>query len=267
MLKVTRQITLLVVVTLILISCVATKDSPVGKQVGEPLYNALRVGVTPDSPPMIFTLNGKMTGVEADLAQGLGKELNRPIQFVNLEWEQLIPALLEGKIDIIMSGMTITEARKVRIMFTDYYLKSGLMSAMRAEDAAKYNSLQSLTEGYLSVGVIAGTTGEAYVRKNFKKVTRIIALPNTSYAANELRSRRVDIFVHDAPFIAWLVSENEAKIKGFWEPLNVEYIGWGVRRDDQEFLIRVNTIIRKWRQDGTLKEILSRWLPYWKDFS
>ena len=95
----------------------------------------LRVGITPNYPPMIFRLNEKITGVEADFAMRLGRELNRPVQFVELEWDQQIGALLEGQIDIIMSAMTITDARKVRIYFTDPYLKSGLVAAIRAEDA------------------------------------------------------------------------------------------------------------------------------------
>jgi ABC-type amino acid transport substrate-binding protein len=70
----------------------------------------LRVGVAPDYPPIIFKLNGQMTGVEADLAKKLAQKINRSVQFVQLDWDELIPALMEEKIDIIMSGMTITEA-------------------------------------------------------------------------------------------------------------------------------------------------------------
>ncbi len=72
----------------------------------------------------------------------------------------------------------------------------------------------------------------------------------------------IDIFVHDAPSIIWLVSENEAEITGVWEPLNEEYLAWGVRRDDQEFLTQVNGILKKWKKDGTLNKVLKRWLPY-----
>jgi len=56
------------------------------------------------------------------------------------DWEDEIEALLNGRIDIIMSGMSITKAREVRIAFTEPYLKSGLLAAFRAEDTKKYTT-------------------------------------------------------------------------------------------------------------------------------
>jgi ABC-type amino acid transport substrate-binding protein len=223
--------------------------------------DVLRVGITPDSPPMIFKLNGNITGIDADLARRLGNELNRPVEFVELRWDKLISSLIEGKIDIIMSGMTITDTRKVRINFTDPYLKSGLVAAIRAEDSSKYNSAKSILSGYQAVGVIKGTTGEAFVQKNMSNSTSIATLSKLRDAASELQTRRIDVFIHDAPAVIWLVSENEADIRGVWELLTEENLGWGVRKGDNDFLKQVNTILRRWKQDGTLDETLRNWLP------
>jgi ABC-type amino acid transport substrate-binding protein len=132
---------------------------------------------------------------------------------------------------------------------------------MRAGDAPKYTSLQSIKESQDTVGVVGGTTGEAFVRANFPNA-RVVELTEPSDAPLSLKNRRIDLFVHDAPSIVWLVSENEADLKGFWTLLNEEYLGWGVRRDDKELLSQVNSIISKWRKDGTLKQVLVRWLPY-----
>jgi ABC-type amino acid transport substrate-binding protein len=236
------------------VGCATAQDVP-----GEKSF--LRVGITPNYPPMIFKMNEKITGVDADLARRLGKELNRPVQFVEMGWDQQITALLEGKIDIIMSAMTITEARKVRINFTDPYLKSGLVSAIRAGDASKYTSVKSILSEIPAVGVIKGTTGEAFVRKNMSTSPRIVTLLNVSDAAPELKSRRIDVFIYDAPAVVWLVSENEADIRGVWELLNEENLGWGVRKGDDDFLKQVNTILQSWKKDGTLNEILRSWLP------
>jgi polar amino acid transport system substrate-binding protein len=214
---------------------------------------------------MIFKLNDRITGAEADLALRLGNALGSPVEFVELGWDQLIPSLMEGKIDIIMSGMTITETRKVRINFTDSYFKSGLGTLMRAEDAVEYDSLKKIRDTVSRVGVVRGTTGEAYVRANFLNAANVISLAKADDAALALKKRRIDLFVHDVPSIAWLVSENEA-LKGFWEPLNEEYLGWGVNRNNSNLLTQVNVILRNWKKDGTLKEVLLKWLPYWKKF-
>ena len=94
----------------------------------------LKVGVTPIFPPMIYKENGTFAGVDADFAKALGQELGRPIQFVELDWADQIPALADGRIDIIMSSMSITLARQIRVNFSNPYLTIGQVAVVRRED-------------------------------------------------------------------------------------------------------------------------------------
>ena len=226
--------------------------------------NVLRIGITPNYPPLIFKSGEEIKGAEADFGNLLAKELKKTPKYIELSWDDQIPALLGGKIDIIMSGMSITDARKVRINFTEPYLKSGLMTLMRAEDAPKYPNLESIKQSFTNVGVVKGTTGEVFVRKHFTKAQLIISLTKASDCVYPVKNRRMDLFIHDAPSIAWLVSENEGDLKGFWEPLNEEFLAWAVNRGNNELLSQVNASIRKWKNDGTLRDVLKRWLPYLK---
>jgi ABC-type amino acid transport substrate-binding protein len=237
-----------------------------GVKTGQAPVKPILVGVTPNYPPVIFKKNEQITGLEADLARRLAGELKRPIEFVEISWERQIPSLLEGKIDIIMSGMTITQARQVRITFSQPYLTSGLMIAFTAENASKYTSLQNIMESVPAVGFVAGTTGEVYARDKFREGNRMVPVKSANEAALALKNRRIDIFVHDAPSIVWIVSENEAELKLLPELLNIEYLGWGLRQDDRELLAGVNALLGKWKNDGTLKETILKWLPYWKHF-
>jgi ABC-type amino acid transport substrate-binding protein len=77
----------------------------------------LRVGTTPQYPPLTFPQQGHVTGLEVDCARGVAAELGRRVEVVELAWEALIPALEAGQIDVIMSGMSITEARARRAWF------------------------------------------------------------------------------------------------------------------------------------------------------
>ena len=236
----------------------ATTQNPVVLQ--ETKQNILHVGITPSYPPLIFKLGDTIAGVEVDLARKLGEELNRPVEFIELRWDDLIPALLEGKIDIIMSGMSITKAREVRIAFTDHYLKSGLLIAIRVEDAKKYTSLKDVQQNHLAAGVIKDTTGDVFVQKNLPRARRV-PYSKSDRAVFDLKQRRIDIYIDDALSVIWLVSENEADITGIWEPLTEEYIAWGVSRDNTEFLAQANSILMKWKQDGTLQSVLQKWIP------
>ncbi len=239
-------------------SCATTEHTPAVESRQQKL---LRVGVTLNYPPVIFKQGGKIAGVEADLARLLAAKLGKSVKFVELRWDDQIPSLMEGRTDIIMSGMSITRARSVRIKFTDHYLKSGLVAMMRIEDSQTYNSIENVIQSSSNVGVVAGTTSDVFVRKNFPNVFDIIALQEADDAPAALDRRSIDIFVHDAPSIIWLVSENESDISGLWEPLNEEYLAWGVRRGNEELFMKVNTILSDWKKDGTLHKTLLNWIP------
>jgi len=66
--------------------------------------NTLKVGVSTNYPPIIYKENGKPAGLETDFAIGLADFMGRKLQFIQVKWEDQIPALLSGKTDIIMSG-------------------------------------------------------------------------------------------------------------------------------------------------------------------
>lgn len=257
MFKIYMKATLLFLVTIVLISCTTTEYSIVEEDMREPLL----VGVTPNYPPIIFKQNNGIVGVEADMARQLAKELDRTVRFVELRWDDQIPALLAGRTDIIMSGLSITKARKIRVDFADLYLNSGLVAMMLNENAEEYDSIDNIMQNFSTVGVVEGTTSEIFVTKNFKNVLNIVALRSAGDAPGALNRRSIDIFVHDAPSIMWLVSENEADMTAHWEPLNAEHLAWGVRKDNQELLKKVNGILDKWQKDGTLNRILLNWLP------
>lgn len=252
------KVVILMNVLLFLVGCAAADRTPQIAEKGPP---PLRVGITPNYPPLIFKQGENITGIEADLARRLGEALNRPVQFVTLDWDKQIPALMSGKIDIIMSGMSITERREVRINFSEPYLKSGLIAAFRADSAGKFDSVDKILKSYANVGVVEGTTGDAFVKKNMPQATQVFHVMNARDGADELIRRRIDLFIHDAPSIIWTVSEHEADLTALWEPLTKEDFGWGISKDNEELLSTVNDLLASWKADGTLDAVMSRWLP------
>src|SRR5687767_13025184 len=78
----------------------------------------LRVGVYPATPYVMKGVDGKFTGAEIDVAERLAKDLGIAAQFRQYEqWEQLVPALQRGEIDIIISGFSITPERALQVYF------------------------------------------------------------------------------------------------------------------------------------------------------
>lgn len=221
----------------------------------------LRVGITPDYAPLIYKQDGKIAGLEADLAVRLGQELGRPVQFVQVRWEQQLSDLMKGNTDIVMSGMSITKARGLRASFTEPYLRNGLMAAFRSRDAARFKTVEDILNTKQDVGVKSGTTAEVFVQKNIPNA-RILELASAEVAPYELRRKRIDVFIDDGHAIAWLVSENEGELSGLFEPLTEEYIAWAVRRTDPQLLAEVNSVLQGWKQSGELEAIVRKWMPY-----
>jgi polar amino acid transport system substrate-binding protein len=241
--------------------CSTTQDAGSGTNASVVSSGPLRIGITPDYPPMVFTLKGSLAGVEVELARLLGHELNRTIEFVQLRWDDQIPSLLSKRTDLIMSGMSITAARKARIDFTDPYLRSGQVAMFRAADAERFSSVESILQFDSTVAVVEGTTGDAFVVEHIPKARRL-KLERAEDGAYQLKQRGVELFVHDAPAVVWLVSENETDLKGYWQLLNEEELAWGVRRDDAALRDAVNGILANWKQNGTLDRVLLKWIPY-----
>ena len=220
----------------------------------------LRVGTSADYPPMAFIQDQQLLGAEIDLAHTLATSLGKKMELVELGWNDLIPALEAGKVDILMSGLSITEPRKMRVAFSDPYLETGQMVLFRRADTNRYPNRDSIVKQRPAIGVKPGTTGDTYVQKNIVTARRVPILKPQD-APFHLKNRRIDIYVHDGPAVLWLAGSNESDLTLLPETLNRELLAWAVSPENPELLSQVNTWLAGIKQDGTLARILQRWLP------
>jgi polar amino acid transport system substrate-binding protein len=221
------------------------------------------VGVTPDAPPMIFKEGGQYVGVEAELAGALGKELGRRVVFVDQKWEDLIDALAENRIDIIMSAMSITLPRSYRAAFCDPYLRVGQIALTRAGE--KYDYVINLAvQAERGVGVKRGTTADFLLQQEIPRAKRKYF--NTGEeAAQALVKKKIDLFLSDAPMIWYLASRYETKGLAVGPLLlSQEQLAWAVRRTDDQLRNAANAFLKKAQASGELNQILKRWMPGFK---
>jgi polar amino acid transport system substrate-binding protein len=220
----------------------------------------LRVGVTPNSPPMIFKENGHFVGVEAECAEALGHELGREVTFVEQKREDLIDALCDGRLDIIMSALSITPARSYRIVFSNPYLEIGQTALARADE--KYKYLVNLAgEAKRGVGVKPGTTAEFLIRQEMP-TAKLKYYSDGDKGATALLKKKIDLFISDGPMIWYLAGHYESKGLSVTPlVLSREQLGWGMRRTDPQLLDEVNAFLKKAQANGQLNLVMSRWMP------
>ncbi|MDD2235590.1 MAG: transporter substrate-binding domain-containing protein [Kiritimatiellae bacterium] len=224
--------------------------------------NTLRVGITPDYPPLVFIQGEQTVGLEVDFAHLLAGELGLPLQLVPLEWNALIPSLLEGKIDLIMSGMSITQGRKVRIAFSEPYAEVGQMALIRQADKAALGSIDQLTTAQVRIGVIRETTGDVFVQRYCPNAKRVVySQPKDAVWDLGPQRKRIDAFLYDDPAIRWFASANEADLLAIEAPFTREHLAWGLRRNDEQLLNEVNRCLKTWKKDGQADRLIHRWIP------
>jgi polar amino acid transport system substrate-binding protein len=222
----------------------------------------LRVGIAGIYPPLAFKDTGQLTGIEVELARKMGADLGVQVALVELPWEQLIPALEDGRIDVIMSGMSITEERSRRVHFTIPYLDVGQMALIRRADRDRLNDRNRMNEPSSRVGFLSGTTSEGYSRKNLPRA-QLTGFDSTDAGVAALRARKIDFWVQDAPAI-WRITGNlQAQNEDLVSPyrmLTDEYLAWGVRKSDNELRERLNVALLQWQQTGQLDGVLDSWI-------
>ena len=224
--------------------------------------NELRVGISTNAPPLIFKRGEAITGLEADFAREFSSYLSKTLRFVELEWEDQIPALLDNRIDIVMSGMSITRLRQVRVAFSTPYLRSGQMALIRREDADRFRGGYYSIALSESIGAVKNTTGEFFVQNRFDKPQKYF-YPTAKAGVSALMRRSIDVFIHDAPMILVLASEHETEgLTPIYTLLTEEYLAWAVRKEDVKLLNSANTFIEELTSDGRLKDMVNRWVPF-----
>jgi len=223
----------------------------------------LRVGIAPIYPPLAFKEHGQLVGMEVDFAHQLGLDWSTKVVFVELPWDDLIPALRDQRIDIIMSGMSVTPERSQLVTFTDWYVRAGQMALIRKDDYDKFRKPDSMNLPTTRVGFQSNSTGERYARQDLTKA-KLIGYKTLDDGIKALRAKKIDFFVYDAPAIWRLrgqLREQYPDLAGRYHPLTEEHLAWAVRKGDNALLDRLNAELAKWKKDGELESVLDHWIP------
>ncbi len=246
----------------LLTACIQSGVAPRTVRIA-PDPSILRVGVSPNAPPLIYSENGKIIGLEAEFAKKFATYIGRKVKFVKLNWKDQIQALLDNQIDIIMSGMSITDAREYQIAFSSPYLRSGQLLLVRLAEKPRFSTgIYSLMNSNHVIGTVKGTTGDLFITKTINGV-KMKHFKKSADAVQALIKKEIDVFVYDAPMICHYAAVNENnKLVPIFTLATEEYNAWGIRKGDAELLNQANAFLEDLKSQQELQRMIRTWIPF-----
>ncbi|WP_246152964.1 transporter substrate-binding domain-containing protein [Oryzomonas rubra] len=241
---------MLAALLLALAACVS-KQEPAAK-------NTLVVGMELAYPPFEMTdEKGTPKGISVDLANELGKALGKKVVIQNTAFDGLIPALKTGKIDLIISSMTITDERRQSVDFSDPYLSTGLCLLVGKTSPIK--SIDDLDKPGVTVAVKKGTTGHTYATRNLKNA-KVLVLDKEAAAVLEVVQGKADAFIYDqmSTYTNW--KKNRETTRALLNPFQQEKWGIALRKGDTQLKERINRFLGTFREQGGFERLGDSWL-------
>ncbi len=201
---------------------------------------------------------GDIIGFDVDIAKLMAKAMGVKLDLRNTAWDGIIPALLTAKCDIIMSGMTVTAERNLKVNFADPYIVVGQTVMLRPGLEAKVTSYRDLNDPQYTVTAKLGTTSDIAAKKYLGKA-KIRLFETESEGAIEVINGNADAFVYDLPFNAIYASQNQGKIVHLDQAFTYEPLGWAIRKGDPDFLNFLNNFLAQVKGDGSYDKIYDKW--------
>jgi polar amino acid transport system substrate-binding protein len=226
--------------------------------------NELKVGLTATQPPYsMIAKDSSIIGFEFDIAQKLADKMGIKLVTVQMNFADLQPALLEGKIDLIMSGMTMTAERNMEIAFIGPYHSAGKSILTFAQVYADAESVDELNKGSVKIAVLKGSTSEDYVKTNIPKA-KLVPTDDYDEAIKLVENEKVNMLLAGNAIIRYTMLRNpESGFVTLEEPFTYEPIGLGVMPSDVLFINLLHNLIDEMTVNGELESLENYW--FWDD--
>ena len=221
----------------------------------------LRVGFEAGYLPFeMADKKGNFIGFDIDMAKEMAKAMKVKFVPVNTAWDGIIPALITKKFDILISGMTITQERNLKINFADPYIIVGQTILLNKRHAGKVKSYKDLNSPMFTVTSKLGTTGEQAIKRLIPKAN-YKSFEVESEAALEVLTGKADATVYDLPFCAtFMAQQGEGKLIFLDKPFTFEPLAWAIRKGDPDFMNWLNNFLRQVKNDGRYDRIYKKWI-------
>ena len=219
----------------------------------------IRVGMSTFVPWVMRSKDGEYIGFEVDVAREVAKDMGVELVIVPTQWDGIIPALLSGKFDVIIGGMSITPERNLKINFTNPYAQSGLLIVANRDLAGNRTMRDDYNDANVVFAMRRGVTAIDAVRERFPQAqTRLFDEEAT--AIQEVVNGNATAWVAASPSAATAIADHGNKLfMPFLETFDNSNEGFALRKGDPDALNFFNNWILTKHESGWLDERHTYW--------
>jgi polar amino acid transport system substrate-binding protein len=217
-----------------------------------------------DYPPFEFLVNGKPTGYDYELLEQLRALVSFEIRQEILPWQGILPGVADGKYDVALTAVGITDERSKFLDFTVPISESTIAYVKRKDDSSikSLKDLSGRTLGAQQGGVSFAAVPdlETALKQQGGKLGTIKQYRNFSEAYQDLLNHRIDAVLHNIVSLSVLVSEKPAIFELGERVSRTSYAAWAVKKGNQELLDVLNRFLMDARQQGEFTRLQQKWL-------
>ncbi len=245
-----KKIIVLLLISIFALSCGGKKET-----------EYLVMGTNPTFPPFEYvggTTGTEVMGFDIELGKKIAEKMGKTLKIEDMDFDALIPALQSGKIDMVLSGMTITEERKKNVNFSTPYYEASQVVLIRKDDRSAFDNITTAKElgAEKILGAQFGTTG-SIVAGEIATKDIVTELKSCELVVMELVNGKVDAVIIDKePAKAFMSKNNTLALLPI--DFEAEYYGAAVRKDSDDLLKSINATINELVSSGEYNRLVEQ---------
>jgi polar amino acid transport system substrate-binding protein len=202
---------------------------------------------------------GKVTGFDIDIARLMANVMDVELVTKVMPFNELLPALEAGKVDVVISNVTITPKRNLRVAFVGPYMTSGKCFVTKNEALAQAEQSPDLNTPETRLAVLNGSTSQDFARGLFPNAT-VVTVESYEDAAEMVKTDKVGGMLTDYPIcMATLKANPDAGFVTLFSLLTYEPIGIALPANDAQFINWTNNFLDRLDGTDTLKGLGKIW--------
>jgi len=223
-------------------------------------FKVLKVGMSGNQPPMTMTnREGALMGFDVDLAKTMADAMKVQLEIIPMPFGELMKALEQDKIDMVISGLSITPERTEKVSFIGPYMMSGKSILTKNATLATLKASTDFNRKELKLAALSNSTSASFVRA-VAPDAKLIEVANYDDGVAMIIDGKADALVADMPIcVLSVLRYPDAGLATLDKPLTVEPVGIAVNKGDPQFLNLVDNYLRAYEKTGILGQLREKW--------